>query len=394
MILAPRWWAMLVFTLASSLSFLDRQLLAALAPAIQREFQLSSADYGLIVSAFSLAYALTAPLSGWLLDRAGLNISICASLGLWSLAGIATGFTNGFHALLACRAWLGMAESANIPASGKAVGLYLQPRERPMGAATGQIGISLGMVVAPVLASGLALRWGWRAPFVVAGVLGFLWIPLWLAVTRRVPPNPTNPAHATPVRQLLGDKRLWGLIAGNILGMLIYSLWMNWTTLFLVKTHGLSPQEANLRLAWIPPVFAAAGGVAGGGIALRLAKGTTSILTARYRGLLIAALALSATALAPLAPNANLATVAVCWSFFWAVAFSVNLYALPIDYFGPERAGFGIAALTFAYGLMQTVTSPAIGRAVDLYGFTPVCAAASVTPLVAWAILRFTGERQ
>ena len=76
------------------------------------------------------------------------------------------------------------------------------------------------------------------------------------------------------------------------------------------------------------------------------------------------------------------------------MAFSVNLYALPIDYFGPERAGFGIAALTFAYGLMQTVTSPAIGRAVDLYGFTPVCAAASLTPLLAWAILRFTGERR
>jgi len=394
MILAPRWWVMLVFVLASSLSYLDRQLLAALAPAIQREFQLSSADYGLIVSAFSLAYAITAPLSGLLLDRAGLNVTISASLGLWSLAGIATGFANGFHALLACRAWLGMAESANIPAAGKAVALYLLPRERPMGSATGQIGISLGMVVAPVLASGLALRWGWRAPFVVAGLLGFLWIPLWLAVTRRIPPNPTNPANAAPVRQLLADKRLWGLIAGNILGMLIYSLWMNWTTLFLVKTHGLSAQDANWRLAWIPPVFAAAGGVAGGGIALRLAQGATSILTARYRGLLIAAVALSATALAPLAPNANLATVAVCWSFFWAVAFSVNLYALPIDYFGPERAGFGIAALTFAYGLMQTVTSPAIGRAVDLYGFTPVCAAASVTPLLAWAVLRFTGGRQ
>jgi predicted MFS family arabinose efflux permease len=152
--------------------------------------------------------------------------------------------------------------------------------------------------------------------------------------------------------------------------------------------------QANLRLAWIPPVFAAAGGIAGGSLGLRLAGRSATLVAARLRGILIAAFALTVTALAPLAPSANLATAAVCWSFFWAVAFSVNLYALPIDYFGPERAGFGIAALTFAYGLMQTITSPAIGRAVDLWGFGPVCALASLTPLAAWVVLRLTGNRQ
>jgi ACS family hexuronate transporter-like MFS transporter len=385
---------MLVFTLATSLSYLDRQLLAALAPSIQREFALSSADYGLIVSAFSLAYALTAPLSGWFLDRAGLNLGISVSLGLWSLAGIATSFTSGFTGLLACRAWLGMAESANIPANGKAVGIYLEPRERVMGAATSQIGISFGMVVAPVLSSAVASAWGWRAPFLIAGLLGFFWIPLWLAVARRVPPNPASPRAAASIPQLLRDRRLWGLILANILGMMIYSLWMNWTTLFLVKTHAMPVAQANLRLAWIPPVFAAAGGIAGGSLGLRLAGRSATLAAARLRGILIAAFALTVTALAPLAPSANLATAAVCWSFFWAVAFSVNLYALPIDYFGPERAGFGIAALTFAYGLMQTITSPAIGRAVDLWGFGPVCALASLTPLAAWVVLRLTGNRQ
>ncbi len=111
------------------------------------------------------------------------------------------------------------------------------------------------------------------------------------------------------------------------------------------------------------------------------------------RGVLLAACLLLPTALAPVAPTPALATAAICWSFFWAVAMSVNIYTLPIDYFGAERAGFAIAALTFAYGLMQTVTSPAIGRAVDVYGFGPVCAFAALTPLMAWAILRVTGER-
>ncbi|MCC6588783.1 MAG: MFS transporter [Bryobacterales bacterium] len=388
-----RWWAVVVFMLASSLSYLDRQLLAAVAPAIQREFQLSSAEYGVIVSAFSLTYALSAPLAGWFLDRAGLNIGITLSLGLWSMAGIATAFTSGFPGLLACRAWLGFSESANIPATGKANGLYLRPGERTMGPAINQVAISVGMVGAPVLASKMMAVWGWRSPFLVAGVLGFLWIPLWLALSRRIPQNAVNLATAMSVRAMTFDRRLWGLVAANIVGMLIYSLWMNWTTVFLVKTHGLSATDANLRLAWIPPVFAAAGGLAGGSIGLRLARQAKSLTAARLRGVLLAACLLLPTALAPVAPTPALATAAICWSFFWAVAMSVNIYTLPIDYFGAERAGFAIAALTFAYGLMQTVTSPAIGRAVDVYGFGPVCAFAALTPLMAWAILRVTGER-
>ena len=101
------------------------------------------------------------------------------------MAGIATAFTSGFPGLLACRAWLGFAESANIPATGKANGLYLRPGERTMGPAINQVAISVGMVGAPVLASEMMAVWGWRSPFLVAGVLGFLWIPLWLAISRR-----------------------------------------------------------------------------------------------------------------------------------------------------------------------------------------------------------------
>jgi hypothetical protein len=80
----------------------------------------------------------------------------------------------------------------------------------------------------------------------------------------------------------------------------------------------------------------------------------------------------------------------VCWSFFWSVALSVNLYALPLDYFGASRAATGVAALTAGYGFMQTILSPWVGRMVDRYGFSPVCAALSVLPLVSWIVLRAT----
>jgi ACS family hexuronate transporter-like MFS transporter len=388
-----RWAAMLIFTLASSLSFLDRQVLAALAPQLQSEFQLSSQEYGYVLSAFSLCYALAAPLAGVMIDRIGLNLGISISVVVWSLAGIATGFAGGFAGLLGCRAWLGVAESGSLPASGKAVALYLLPQERALGAAIGQIGITIGMMGAPVLATAVALRYGWRAAFVVAGCIGFLWIPLWLATARLIPAREAT-AHSagSGLRAMAGDRRLWGLVAANILSMTIYSLWMNWTTVFLVRSRGLSQQEANLQFAWIPPVFAAIGGLAGGAMSHYFASRTPDFAGARLRVVLISAVALLATALIPQLPTTALVTAAICWSFFWIVALSVNVYSLPLDYFGPARAASGVAALTAAYGFMQTAISPLVGAMVDRYGFGPVCAGLAILPLGAYLVLRVTKE--
>jgi ACS family hexuronate transporter-like MFS transporter len=383
---------MFVFTLATSLSFLDRQVLAALAPQLQKEFQLTSQEYGYIVSAFSLSYALSAPLAGMAIDRVGLTLGTCVSIGVWSLAGIATGFVNGFAGLLGCRAWLGVAESGGIPAAGKASALYLLPGERAIGSAFGQIGISIGLVSAPVLATGVAVAYGWRSAFVIAGALGFLWIPLWLAVSRSIRPRKLEASESTKlsVRDMIADRRLWGLMVANVLCMTVYSLWMNWTTVFLVKARGLPQDQANLQFAWIPPVFAALGGLTGGAISYRLARSGVDLGTARYRASLISAIGLLVTAAVPHLPTTALATAAICWSFFWSVSLSANLYALPVDYFGPARAASGVAALTAAYGVMQTVLSPAVGAMVDRYGFGLVCGILSVLPLAACWVLRAT----
>lgn len=414
-----RWVAMFVFTLASALSFLDRQLLAALAPVLRAEFHLSNTDYGLLVSVFSIAYATSAPLSGLLIDRIGLNRGISLAISIWSLAGLATGLVRSFGNLLLCRALLGIGESGGIPASGKAIAVYLLPKERAMGSAFGQLGITIGMVGAPVFATWMVTVYGWRGAFVCAGLLGFLWLPIWWWMAARlrrhgggaaVPPGP-------PVWDLLRDTRLWAMVVVNVLSMTAYSLWTNWTTLFLVESAGLPQHQANLRFAWVPPIFAALGGMAGGALSLRFASGTrdpscraggghtvpspaaspapapppggAELFAARYRACRISGVALLATALAPLAPHPALATAAICWSFFWSVAFSVNVYALPLDFFGAGRAAFGVSALTSAYGLMQTVLSPLIGAGIDRYGFTPVCAVIGILPLGAVGVMKW-----
>ena len=386
-----RWLAASVLVLSTALSFLDRQVLAALAPLLKQEFHLSNQGYGYVVSAFSLTYAVFAPIAGLLIDRVGLNIGISAVVTLWSLAGVATGFAGGLGSLLGCRAALGAAESGGIPATGKGFALYLRPGERAMGTALNQVGITLGMMAAPLIIGGVATTLGWRAGFVATGIAGFVWIPLWLVVVRLVPVPvaPPAPAGRTPGR----DWRLWALAAANILMMTVYSLWMNWTTIFLVSAHGMSQAEANRQFAWIPPVFASFGGLFGGWLSMRSAKAGVGLYAARLRACVVAAVLLTSTALVPFAPGAGAATALICLSFFMAVAMSANIYAMPLDLFGASRAAFAVSVLTASYGLMQTVVSPLFGWMIDRYGFAPVCAISGTLPLASLALLVAVGRR-
>ena len=376
-----------MLVLSTALSFVDRQVLAALAPFLKDQFHLSNEGYGLVVSAFSLAYAIVAPAAGLLIDRIGLTTGAAVAVGLWSVAGVATGLVGGLGGLLTCRALLGAAESGGIPATAKGFALYLEPRERAMGTALNQVGITLGMMLAPLLVGGLAAVWGWRAAFVATGLAGFAWVPLWLVTARRFPAR-EQARVATAGPALWRDWRLWALAVANILMMTVYSLWMNWTTVFLVSAHGLDPAAANRRFAWVPPVFASLGGLAGGWLSMRWASAGAGLYAARLRVCAVGAVLLISTALVPAVPGALPATALISLSFFAAVAMSANIYAMPLDLFGAGRAAFAISVLTASYGLMQTVVSPLFGHSVDHYGFGPVCAVCGVLPLASLVAAR------
>src|SRR5579863_384703 len=117
-----RWVAIGIFILSSSLNYLDRQLVAALAPTLRSEFRLNNTEYGQILSVFAIVYALVAPAAGWFIDRVGLNLGAGVAVAGWSM-GAATAWTRSFSGLLMCRTALGAAEAAGIPAAGKATQL-------------------------------------------------------------------------------------------------------------------------------------------------------------------------------------------------------------------------------------------------------------------------------
>src|SRR5947208_6909093 len=195
-----------------------------------------------------------------------------------------TGLVNSFTGLLSCRGAWGGTEAAAIPGFGKANAVYLPAREFALGTAVNQIGISLGAIAAPLVAASVAAVYGWRAAFVATGAAGLLWIPIWLYTARRIP-HRSEEAAARDVgaRGMLQDRRFWGLVVANLLYMTMYTLWANWTTLYFVEARGLTQAQANARFAWIPPVFATAGGLAGGALAFRMIRAGSEPYPARMR---------------------------------------------------------------------------------------------------------------
>jgi ACS family hexuronate transporter-like MFS transporter len=384
-----RWFAASFFCLSSTLNYLDRLLLASVAPLIIKEFNLTNEAYGWLLSGLALAYALASPFTGFMLDRLGLNRGASLAVTAWSLCCASTSLVRGFGGLVVARVGLGMAESAGIPAVAKMNAIYLQPGERAVGSAVSQVGLSLGGVLAPILVYWMLPRYSWRAPFVFAGVLGLIWVPLWLLVTRAIPPAAEVPpttrgAMLNPVMLLLGGV--------NILSMSTYVLWSNFTSLLLTHNFHETTRSAA-GYAWFPPVAASLGGFAGGWLSLRLIRGGMEPVAARTRVVLFSALGCLVTLAVPYAPSSFIATLLIGASYFATVAGSVNVYTIPLDLFSASEAAGATSVLVAAYGLLQIVLSPLIGKLVDVYGFGPVCVLVSFPPLIGYALLRI-GVRQ
>ena len=383
-----RWLAVCTLVASSGLNYLDRNVFSALMPTLRSEFNITSEQLGLIITAFSIPYALASPVMGFLIDRIGLRWGATSVVGLWSLVGMATGFAGGLGSLVAYRALLGLTESGGIPATGKGYATYLNERDRAFGNGIGQIGITVGTMAAPLLTEFVSPRWGWRSAFVISGVLGFVWIPFWLLVSSRAPAERVPAAAPQASFDILRDGRYIALIAANLLAMTIYSLWFSWTTLFMVTRYGLTQKDANVAFAWIPPLFATVGGLLGGFIASRLIRSGGDVIPVRIRIALGASVLVLATAAAPVVDRPELAIALICLSLAAVTCLSVNYYSIPLDLFGARRAALAISFLTGAFGLMNAFLSPWIGRYSERHGWTPVCLALAPLPLLSALLLK------
>ena len=171
-----RWTILALLFAATTINYLDRQVLGILAPTLQRELGWTEADYGAIVSWFSLAYGIGMLGMGRLLDWIGTRKGFSLAIVAWSLAAMGHALATTAAGFSAARALLGLGESGNFPGAMKAVSAWFPKSERALAVGIFNAGSNVGAVIAPIAVPWIALTWGWRWAFIATGAIGFVWL--------------------------------------------------------------------------------------------------------------------------------------------------------------------------------------------------------------------------
>ena len=238
-----------LLALVTFINYVDRGNLATAAPLIKGEFHLSASQIGLLISAFFWTYTPGLVVAGWLADRFNAYMTLAASLALWSLATLLSGFAGGFVALFALRLLLGVGEAAALPCSSALIARHVQGHR--LGAANGLliVGLSLGPAVGIFFGGHLMEQFGWRGVFVLFGAISILWLAPWILVTRRLSDRAARPVtHDGPsFLAIVKRPELWGASLGHFSANFGFYFVVSWMPLYLVKAQGYTVGEmANI----------------------------------------------------------------------------------------------------------------------------------------------------
>ena len=369
--------------LVSLISYIDRNTLALLAPTILREMQISNQQYGWIVSSFSVLYMLGNPVWGSLLDRMGVRRGMLLAVSFWSVASAAHALVQGAWGFALVRALLGFGEGATFPGGLRTIMQTLPPSQRSRGVAVAYSGGSLGAIVTPLLVTPIAVAYGWRAAFLLTGVVGLAWVLLWLGVSRTSSLVEEKAISVDPVssRSLLADRRLWAYACAYGLGALPLSLVLYGAPLYLSSQLGFSQAELG-KVLWIPPLGWEAGYFAWGWVADR----ARWPLHRCFAVLSLLSLPIAAT---PYTQSAALVLGLFFFAMFTASGFIVLSLRYATDALGRTHAGFLAGMGAGAWSALVAGVMPVIGRLFDGKQYAAAFLLVSLVPLLGWLGWRF-----
>jgi len=395
-----RWTICALLFFATTINYIDRQVLGILAPTLQADLGWNEQQFGDIVSWFTIAYALGFLVVGRIMDRVGTRRGFAGAIVIWSVAAMAHAFARTAAGFSAARFALGLGESGNFPASLKTVAEWFPSRERAFATGIFNAGSNVGAILTPIIVPWIALRWGWQAAFIATGALGFVWLVVWLLVYRSpeqhpkctpaelayIRSDPIDPVQPVSWAQLLRYRQTWAFALGKGLTDPIWWFYLFWLPKFLDARYGIKLAQLAAPLIVIY-LLADVGSVFGGWLSGAFIKRGWSVNAGRKMTMLIAALLIVPTMFAPAATNM---WVAVCIVGVAAAAhqwWSANIFTLPSDMFPGFAVGsvVGIGGFFGAAGgfLFQRATGWLLQRNGSNY--TPifiVCGLAYVTALL------------
>ena len=406
-----RWFMLSLVFLATTINYLDRQVMGLLKPVLEKEFSWDEKDYSYIVMAFTTTYAIGYLAMGRFIDRVGTKIGYAVSLIVWSLASIGHGFVKSTVGFLIARSTLGISEAGNFPAAIKSVAEWFPKKERALATGIFNSGATVGAILAPLLVPFILGHYGWRETFVWIGALGLLWIVLWwrfytipektkklsqeeLQYIKSDQDGKTEEQSKVPLSEILKYKVTWSFAIGKILTDPIWYFFMFWLPAYFSDVFKMDMTKPSIPLIIIYS-GTTIGSIGGGYLSSLLIKKGWAIGRARSLTMLLFALMVVPVMFSKYVDNMWLITIIIAFATAAHQGWGANLMTtvgdkLPNNYVS-SVIGFG-GMLGSAAGIIFPLF---IGIVLDTFkksgningGYNIIFFIAGVSYVAAWGII-------
>ncbi|HSZ09465.1 MAG TPA: MFS transporter, partial [Steroidobacteraceae bacterium] len=398
---------------ATSINYVDRQILGVLKPTLQLEFGWTETSFGDVVFWFQAAYALGYFGFGRLIDRIGARLGYAAVVVLWTAAHIAHAFVGSVGGFIAVRFALGLGESGNFPAALKAIAEWFPQQERALATGIFVAGSNVGAIITPLIVPFIAYRWGWRAAFIVTGSFSIVWLVLWLKEYRRPQehpklsadelafirgdlrrePDPLQGVTTIAWQTLLKIPETWAYALARFLIDPIWWMFLFWLPDFFAKRYHLDLEHFGPPLVLVY-LMSDAGSISGGWLSSRLVRAGYTVNRARKLTMLLASILVVPVMFAVHADSLWLAVALVGIATAGHQAFSATLYTFPSDVFPRQAVAsvVGIGGTAGAIGGM--LMAKYAGWVLDSMGsYTPIFIVAGTVYATALMVLHLLSPR-
>lgn len=380
-----RWRVVVLLFFATTINYIDRQILGMLKPFIGADLHISEADYGYIVSAFQAAYAIGLLFVGVIIDKFGTKISYAIAVVVWSLAGCLHAAARSAFGFGVMRFFLGIGESANFPAAIKSTAEWFPKKERALATGLFNSGANMGAILAPIIVSVITVTYGWRWAFIITGLLGFVWVAFWL-IYYKIPQKATNLKkeeydyiHSDEEQEvndnsekvksswiaLLRKRESAGICLARFICDWVWWFFLFWTPDFLNKTYGVDIKEMVMPLIIIY-TFAAFGGVTGGAISTALINKGKSVGFARKAALLICACCVIPVVFIPTLNSLWIAVGLISLAAFAHQGWASNIYTVVSDYFPKNAVGSMTGLAGFSGSMGGILAAIFVGQVLNI----------------------------
>jgi ACS family hexuronate transporter-like MFS transporter len=304
-----RWTVCALIFFATTVNYLDRQVIGILKPLLESDLGIGEKDYAHIIMAFQLLYGFGMVIAGRLIDKFGTKIGYGVSVILWSIAAMGHALAKGVWGFGFWRGFLGVSEAGNFPAAIKTVAEWFPKKERALATGIFNSGTNVGAIIAPLAIPAIVAKWGWQEAFIITGAIGFIWVILWfffyevpekqkkvsegeLAYIHSDLDEQAETTEKVPWLKLLKYRQTWLFFIGKGLTDPIWWFYLFWIPGWLstVRGTGLSVSSFGLPLAFIY-TMTTVGSIGGGWVSgFMIRKGMTPFKARKFTMLIFALL--------------------------------------------------------------------------------------------------------